>query len=76
VDGHTDSISGDDVNIPLSQARAQTVFDALGVLRPDLTLTPAGHGSADPVADNTNSDGSDNPVGRRLNRRVTLTYMP
>lgn len=74
VDGYTDSISGDDVNIPLSQQRAQTVKDALAAVRPDLMLTAAGHGSASPVAPNTNGDGSDNPVGRQLNRRVTLTY--
>jgi outer membrane protein OmpA-like peptidoglycan-associated protein len=74
VDGYTDSISGDDINIPLSQDRARTVADALAAARPDLVLTPTGHGSADPVASNTNADGSDNPVGRRLNRRVTLTY--
>jgi outer membrane protein OmpA-like peptidoglycan-associated protein len=74
VDGYTDSISGDDINGPLSQARAQTVADALAAARSDLVLTVAGHGSADPVADNTNPDGTDNPVGRALNRRVTLTY--
>jgi len=74
VDGYTDSISGDDVNIPLSRERAQTVADALAAVRPDLSLTVTGHGSADPVADNTNSDGTDNPMGRALNRRVTLTY--
>jgi outer membrane protein OmpA-like peptidoglycan-associated protein len=74
VDGYTDSISGDDINGPLSQARAQTVADVLAAARPDLELTTTGHGSADPVADNTNPDGTDNPVGRQLNRRVTLTY--
>ncbi|MCL2848952.1 MAG: OmpA family protein [Micrococcales bacterium] len=74
VDGYTDSISGDDINIPLSQARAKTVADALGAARPDLVLTSTGHGSANPVAPNTDDDGSDNPVGRQLNRRVTLTY--
>ncbi|MCL2454758.1 MAG: OmpA family protein [Micrococcales bacterium] len=74
VDGHTDSIGGDDVNIPLSQARAQTVADALAAARPDLVLTVTGHGSAKPIADNTHPDGTDDPIGRALNRRVTLTY--
>jgi outer membrane protein OmpA-like peptidoglycan-associated protein len=50
------------------------VADALAIDRPDLVLTVTGHGSANPVANNANDDGSDNPVGRRLNRRVTLTY--
>ncbi|MGH2886857.1 MAG: hypothetical protein ACRDPA_29895, partial [Solirubrobacteraceae bacterium] len=29
---------------------------------------------ADPVAPNTNQNGSDNPAGRALNRRVTIVY--
>lgn len=73
VDGHTDSISGDDVNVPLSQARAQAVADALAAVRPDLVLTVTGRGSAVPVAPNT-SEGRDNPAGRAQNRRVELTY--
>jgi outer membrane protein OmpA-like peptidoglycan-associated protein len=31
-------------------------------------------GKADPVAPNTKPDGSDNPDGRRLNRRVTISF--
>lgn len=73
VDGHTDSIGGDDVNMPLSQARAQAVADALAAVRPDLALTVTGRGSAVPVAPNT-ADGGDNPSGRAQNRRVELTY--
>ena len=73
VDGHTDSIGGNDVNVPLSQARAQAVADALAAVRPDLALTVTGHGSAVPVASNT-AEGGDNPAGRALNRRVELTY--
>lgn len=33
-----------------------------------------GFGSAEPVAPNDNDDGSDNPEGRALNRRVEITY--
>ncbi len=73
VAGHTDSISGDDVNLPLSQARAQAVADALAAARPDLVLTVTGHGSAVPVAPNM-VDGRDNPTGRAQNRRVELAY--
>ncbi|MCC2318645.1 OmpA family protein [Cellulomonas chengniuliangii] len=73
VDGHTDSVSGDDVNVPLSQARAQAVADVLAATRPDLVLTVTGHGSAVPVAPNT-AEGADNPAGRAQNRRVELTY--
>jgi len=73
VDGHTDSISGDDINQPLSEARAQAVADVLTQARPDVTLTVAGHSSAKPVAPNE-VDGHDNPAGRALNRRVEITY--
>ena len=73
VDGHTDSRGGDDVNIPLSQARAQAVADVLAGSRPDLVLTVTGHGSSAPVAENE-TDGVDNPSGRALNRRVELSW--
>lgn len=76
VDGYTDSIGTDAVNIPLSQARARSVVN---FVEPATAGTPVtyqshGHGSADPVAPNTNKDGSDNPAGRALNRRVTISY--
>lgn len=76
VTGYTDSIGPDSVNVPLSQARAQAVVSALTplVAGAPVTLQAAGDGSADPVAPNTNSDGSDNPAGRALNRRVTVAY--
>jgi len=73
VDGYTDSLGGDGINIPLSQQRAQAVAAALTATRPDLILTVAGHGSANEVAPNE-VDGGDNPVGRAQNRRVVLTY--
>ena len=37
-------------------------------------MTAVGYGEADPVAANTNPDGSDNPCGRALNRRVEIHY--
>ena len=74
VDGYTDSLGGDAINVPLSEQRAQAVAGVLATARPDLVLTVAGHGSADPVAANTADDGGDNPAGRALNRRVALTY--
>jgi outer membrane protein OmpA-like peptidoglycan-associated protein len=73
VDGYTDSLGRDAINVPLSRRRAQAVAAALAVTRPDLVLTVAGHGSASEVAPNQ-TDGKDNPVGRAQNRRVTLTY--
>lgn len=73
VDGYTDSLGTDTINVPLSQKRAQAVATALGAARPDLVLTVAGHGSANEVAPNQTA-GKDDPVGRARNRRVTLTY--
>lgn len=71
VDGHTDGLGGDAVNVPLSQARAQAVADALTAARPDLVLTVTGHGSSQPVAQEQ-VDGRDDPSGRALNRRVEV----
>jgi outer membrane protein OmpA-like peptidoglycan-associated protein len=74
VTGYTDSIGTDQVNVPLSHARAATVVAALEPLLPEVTFHAAGLGSSDPVAPNTKPDGSDNPAGRALNRRVTISF--
>jgi outer membrane protein OmpA-like peptidoglycan-associated protein len=74
VTGYTDSIGTDQVNIPLSHARAAAVVAALQPALPGVTFHSDGLGSADPVAPNTKPDGSDNPAGRALNRRVTITF--
>jgi outer membrane protein OmpA-like peptidoglycan-associated protein len=74
VTGYTDSIGTDAVNIPLSQARAQSVAGALRPQTPGVPYRTAGLGAADPVAPNTKPDGSDNPAGRALNRRVTIAF--
>ena len=36
------------------------------------TLDATGYGESKPVAPNENADGSDNPSGRALNRRVEI----
>jgi outer membrane protein OmpA-like peptidoglycan-associated protein len=74
VTGYTDSVGSDAVNVPLSQARARSVVKALTPLTPGVSYSSQGLGSADPVAPNTNPDGSDNPAGRALNRRVTVAF--
>jgi hypothetical protein len=74
VTGYTDSIRTDQVNIPLSQARAAAVVAALKPALLGVTFHATGLGAADPVAPNTKPDGSDNPAGRALNRRVTITF--
>ena len=59
---------------PLSHARAVAVVAALQPALPGVTLRANGLGAADPVAPNTKPDGTDNPAGRALNRRVTITF--
>lgn len=72
INGYTDSKGTDAINIPLSRARAAAVEAALRPQTSGVHYTSAGFGSADPVAPNTNKDGSDNPAGRAQNRRVTI----
>lgn len=73
VDGHTDGLGTDSRNDELSLARAESVAAVLRAERPDLALSVAGHGSREPVAENT-VGGEDNPAGRALNRRVELSF--
>lgn len=72
--GYTDSVGAPSYNADLSQRRANAVRDALQPLAPAVRFTVDGRGAADPVAPNTNPDGSDDPVGRARNRRVTITF--
>jgi OOP family OmpA-OmpF porin len=70
VGGHTDSQGGDDLNLELSQARADAVRSALiarGVA--DTDITSKGYGEAVPIADNETEDG------RAANRRTTMTWL-
>jgi outer membrane protein OmpA-like peptidoglycan-associated protein len=73
VEGYADSKGGKAVNLPLSRERALAVKEWL-VKNGNVpsTITAKGFGEENPVAPNTNIDGSDNPVGRALNRRVTI----
>jgi outer membrane protein OmpA-like peptidoglycan-associated protein len=74
IEGYTDSLGGDAYNQKLSERRAAAVKTWL-VSREGLRTTPfatMGFGPRNPVAPNKNPDGSDNPEGRQLNRRVTL----
>jgi outer membrane protein OmpA-like peptidoglycan-associated protein len=76
VDGYTDSKGSGAYNLGLSKRRAQAVTAALvKALGGEAgTLATVGHGEADPVAPNTNKDGSDNAKGRARNRRVTIAF--
>jgi outer membrane protein OmpA-like peptidoglycan-associated protein len=67
IEGHTDSVGGDDFNQQLSERRADSVRDFLaeqGV--PGSSITARGFGKTQPVASN------DTAEGRQRNRRVEL----
>lgn len=73
IEGHTDSIASDAYNQRLSERRANAVKEwlaARGVARS--RMLTRGFGERRPRAPNTNPDGSDNPEGRQLNRRVEI----
>lgn len=73
ISGHTDSLGSQDYNRNLSQKRAIAVRDYLaqqGVASSQV-LTEA-HGLSQPRRPNTREDGSDNPDGRRANRRTEI----
>jgi outer membrane protein OmpA-like peptidoglycan-associated protein len=75
VAGNTDGIGRDDANMKLSQERAQAVADWIGAheARGRAHIVAKGYGRTRPVAPNTNPDGSDNPAGRALNRRIDVS---
>lgn len=75
VYGHTDSVSDDAFNQTLSEQRAQAVAAALSQAGATSSIDSQGFGESRPVAANENPDGSDNPAGRQLNRRVEI-YIP
>jgi outer membrane protein OmpA-like peptidoglycan-associated protein len=67
VEGHTDSVGGDDFNQRLSEQRANSVRDYLVAQSvPSDSITASGFGKTRPVASN------DSTSGRQLNRRVEL----
>jgi outer membrane protein OmpA-like peptidoglycan-associated protein/tetratricopeptide (TPR) repeat protein len=73
VEGFADALGNDDYNLRLSKKRAQEVANYLVSKNLDSKrLIVVAKGEANPVAINTNPDGSDNPEGRKYNRRVVL----
>ena len=68
VTGYTDSTGNDSINIPLSQARAQSVANYLsGQGVSSARINAQGYGSANPIASNATADG------REQNRRVEIS---
>jgi outer membrane protein OmpA-like peptidoglycan-associated protein len=74
VEGYTDSKGTKSVNMQLSRDRAQAVKDWLvkngGVAV--ASISTKGFGEQYPIAQNKNADSTDNPLGRALNRRVSI----
>lgn len=66
VEGHTDSIGADDVNLRLSTRRAIAVSDYLASFSSGYRIGYSGYGETRPIASNETS------AGRAINRRVDL----
>ena len=75
IEGHTDGKGSDSYNQPLSEKRAQAVREWLvkngGASA--TRITTKGWGKSRPIVPNARPDGSDDPEGRKKNRRVEIT---
>ncbi|MGH2820386.1 MAG: OmpA family protein [Actinomycetota bacterium] len=76
IEGHTDSKGSGPYNSRLSLRRARAVHGELRRLvgGGGIGFEVRGFGETRPVAPNTRTDGSDNPQGRALNRRVEVRF--
>lgn len=74
--GHTDALGSDKFNQKLSENRAKASVDYLVSLGIEHSRFVAkGMGKSNFIAINQNPDGSDNPEGRQLNRRVEIKLL-
>lgn len=74
IKGHTDSKGSNVYNLKLSIKRANSVRKWL-VKNSTISkkiIQAKGRGEIEPIAQNINKDGSDNPQGRQKNRRVEI----
>ncbi len=74
IEGYADAVGSEPSNLRLSRDRAAAVRDYLvesGVAADRLRVV--GRGEIEPLAPNARDDGSDNPEGRAINRRVELS---
>ncbi|MCC5986283.1 MAG: OmpA family protein [Pararhodobacter sp.] len=70
VAGHTDSQGREETNLALSQARAESVVNALMTRRVLVgSMVPRGYGPSQPIADNATAEG------REANRRIEITLI-
>ncbi|WP_261798948.1 OmpA family protein [Actinomyces ruminicola] len=72
ITGHTDSVDEDDYNQDLSERRAEAVKTYITAQLPDLDVTAQGKGESEPIASETEEDGSVSEEGRAANRRVEI----
>ncbi|THU40433.1 flagellar motor protein MotB [Niastella caeni] len=76
LSAHTDNKGNDAYNQRLSEARAQACVAYLISKGIDKDrLQAKGYGSTQPIAPNSNDDGSDNPEGRQQNRRTEFKVL-
>ena len=76
MSAHTDSKGADQYNMTLSDNRARSVMEYIlskGISK--TRIVSQGYGETKPETSNTNADGTDNPEGRQLNRRVEFTIL-
>ena len=74
IEGYSDAVGSEAFNLELSRQRAEAVRAYLverGIAADRLRV--AGRGERNPLAPNARADGSDNPAGRAMNRRVELS---
>ena len=74
VVGHTDSVADDAYNQKLSEQRAKAVADYLTSKVASLNVQSSGKGESEPVASETNEDGSVNEAGKAANRHVDVRW--
>lgn len=76
ISGHTDNHGTEEHNNDLSERRAESVVAWLVEKNiEEKRLVAKGYGESQPIAPNENSDGSDNPEGRALNRRTEIKVL-
>jgi outer membrane protein OmpA-like peptidoglycan-associated protein len=76
ISAHTDNTGAARYNQQLSEKRAlNCVAYLVGKGIDKKRLQYKGYGATKPVAPNTNPDGTDNPEGRKLNRRIELRIL-
>lgn len=76
ISSHTDDQGSHKYNHRLSQQRADNVVNYLvskGIERS--RLQPKGYGETKPIMPNQNPDGTDNPLGRAINRRTEFLLL-